>query len=74
MILKNIVLFHSMYLDKSFKAECAKLGINLNAGKEGRANRYESLLKQRHVQVSYGTLRLLLLHVCKHDVWVACVE
>ncbi|EDO41734.1 predicted protein, partial [Nematostella vectensis] len=41
----------NMFLNKRFKAECAKNGINLTTGREMRANRYESLLQQRHVQL-----------------------
>jgi len=37
-----------MLLDKRFRAECANAGITIHAPK---ANRYETLLKQRHVQL-----------------------
>ena len=41
------VLF-SIMLDKRFRAECASLGTNINYP---TANRYHTLLKQRHVQI-----------------------
>ena len=35
-------------LDKRFRAECASMGTNINYPP---ANRYQTLLKQRHVQI-----------------------
>ena len=40
-----------MLLNKRFKAECARLGLDISTKLDGRSNRYETLLKQRHVQV-----------------------
>lgn len=39
----------SIYLDKRFRVECEALGINFQS--YPRCNRYETLLKQRHVQL-----------------------
>ena len=39
----------SIYLDKRFRLECEVLGINFH--QYPRNNRYETLLKQRHVQL-----------------------
>ena len=42
----------SMLLDKKFKSEQVRLGVEAAAKLGTRSNRYETLLKQRHVQVS----------------------
>lgn len=39
----------SIYLDKRFRVECEVLGFNFSS--YPRNNRYETLLKQRHVQL-----------------------
>lgn len=41
--------YFSIFLDKRFRVECAALGAYLLP--YPRANRYETLLKQRHVQL-----------------------
>jgi len=41
-----------MLLDKKFKSEQVRLGVEAAAKLGTRSNRYETLLKQRHVQVS----------------------
>ena len=40
-----------MLLDKKFKSELVRMGAEAAAKLGTRSNRYESLLKQRHVQV-----------------------
>lgn len=47
-LIKKIYVF-SIFLDKRFRVECAALGAYLLP--YPRANRYETLLKQRHVQL-----------------------
>ena len=42
-----------MLLDKKFKSELARMGAEAAAKLGTRSNRYETLLKQRHVQVDY---------------------
>ena len=42
---------YSMLLDKKFKSEQVRLGVETAAKLGTRSNRYETLLKQRHVQV-----------------------
>ena len=41
-----------MLLDKKFKSELVRFGAEAAAKLGTRSNRYETLLKQRHVQVS----------------------
>ena len=41
-----------MLLDKKFKSELARLGAEAAAKLGTRPNRYETLLKQRHIQVN----------------------
>lgn len=43
------VFFFSIFLDKRFRVECSAIGAYLLP--YPRANRYETLLKQRHVQL-----------------------
>ena len=43
-----VFFFFSIILDKRFRAECASMGTNINYP---TANRYQTLLKQRHVQI-----------------------
>ena len=45
---KHFFFFFSIILDKRFRAECASMGTNINYP---TANRYQTLLKQRHVQI-----------------------
>ena len=53
----------SMLLDKKFKSELVRMNAEA-AGKLGtRSNRYETLLKQRHVQVQYVQAKLQS-HIC----------
>lgn len=56
------VLLHSVLLDKRFRAECKNYGVIIPYPP---SNRYETLLKQRHVQVglSYITLEYALARV-----------
>lgn len=46
----------SMLLDKKFKSELVRFGAEAAAKLGTRSNRYETLLKQRHVQVSESRL------------------
>ena len=46
----------SMLLDKKFKSELVRFGAEAAAKLGTRSNRYETLLKQRHVQVSESCL------------------
>ena len=50
---KIAVLLCSMLLDKKFKSELARVSAESAVKLGTRSNRYETLLKQRHVQV-YG--------------------
>jgi len=43
---------HSVLLDKRFRAECKNYGVIIPYPP---SNRYETLLKQRHVQVSHNS-------------------
>lgn len=56
------VLLHSVLLDKRFRAECKNYGVIIPYPP---SNRYETLLKQRHVQVglSYIALEYTLARV-----------
>ena len=45
-----------MLLDKKFKSELVRFGAEAAAKLGTRSNRYETLLKQRHVQVSESCL------------------
>lgn len=47
--LNNKLTFFSIFLDKRFRVECSAIGAYLLP--YPRANRYETLLKQRHVQL-----------------------
>lgn len=48
-ILLHFVFTLSIFLDKRFRLECEVLGFNFHS--YPRNNRYETLLKQRHVQL-----------------------
>jgi cytoplasmic FMR1 interacting protein len=48
MVTYDLFYYYSMMLDKRFRAECANAGITISYPV---ANRYETLLKQRHVQL-----------------------
>lgn len=54
------LLFYSVLLDKRFRAECKNYGVIIPYPP---SNRYETLLKQRHVQVlqTFGTAVFLFL-------------
>ena len=45
-------LFSSLLLDKKFKSELVRMNAEAAAKLGTRSNRYETLLKQRHVQVN----------------------
>lgn len=45
----TLYLFRSIFLDKRFRVECSAIGAYLLP--YPRANRYETLLRQRHVQL-----------------------
>ena len=47
-----VFCFCSMLLDKKFKSELVRLNAEAAAKLGTRSNRYETLLRQRHVQVS----------------------
>lgn len=49
----NMISFCSLLLDKRLRAECKNQGANISWPS---SNRYETLLKQRHVQVRVATL------------------
>lgn len=48
------LVFHSVLLDKRFRAECKNYGVIIPYPP---SNRYETLLKQRHVQVKLALQR-----------------
>ena len=54
----------SMLLDKKFKSELVRFGAEAAAKLGTRSNRYETLLKQRHVQVSESCLSMNNLFCC----------
>jgi len=57
-----------MLLDKKFKSEQVRLGVEAAVKLGTRSNRYETLLKQRHVQV--GESRISLGQLFLAVLWV----
>lgn len=53
-----LVAFFSVLLDKRFRAECKNYGVIIPYPP---SNRYETLLKQRHVQVHYKQVVFIAL-------------
>lgn len=58
-LILRLLSFCSVLLDKRFRAECKNYGVIIPYPP---SNRYETLLKQRHVQVE--ALSLSLTHTC----------